>query len=480
MRRESLTLALVLGAYFALQVLLRIWIGTGLQLDEAELVMRAQEFHWGYGPQLPLFNWLQFLTFKLMGVNVAALAIAKNACLWLGYLLAYLALARFVQPGRAAIATVGLILLPEIAWEAQRTLSHSVALILSTSAFLFALFGAARNGRWRDWIALGVIIGFGGLSKYNFWILPFSTALALWILPPPRGWVALSWGRIGAAAMAALAILAGPVLWIAQHPDIAFASASKIRRSERAVLDLPFLGGVAETLQGYLLALILAGLIALLARLWPRGGAPRPLAEANAVWLRKLLLAISLIGCALIAVMMGVADATRVTPRWLIPLAMPGALGLMLWALEAGTRRAGQVIATASGIVGIAVTVGIFVVFGLKSSRLSYDFAPLRAEVSGILAETASPGIERLTGAGWLMGSLALLEPDWPVKRPPPLGPALAPASRIVQLRASDDGAAGTPPQPAAVLEQSRLIRVPDRIDPREGMGVSLEVWRLP
>ena len=79
MRQESLTLALVLGAYFALQVVLRIWIGTGLQLDEADLVMRAQEFRWGYGPQLPLFNWLQFLTFKLIGVNVAALAIAKNA-----------------------------------------------------------------------------------------------------------------------------------------------------------------------------------------------------------------------------------------------------------------------------------------------------------------------------------------------------------------------------------------------------------------
>jgi len=83
MRRESLTLALVLGAYFALQVLLRIWIGTGLQLDEAELVMRAQEFRWGYGPQLPLFNWLQFLTFKLIGVNVAALGLQRTpACGW--------------------------------------------------------------------------------------------------------------------------------------------------------------------------------------------------------------------------------------------------------------------------------------------------------------------------------------------------------------------------------------------------------------
>ncbi|MCV2877515.1 glycosyltransferase family 39 protein [Sedimentimonas flavescens] len=479
MRQESLTLALVLAAYFALQVTLRIWIGTGLQLDEAELVMRAQEFHWGYGPQLPLFNWLQLLTFKLIGVNIAALAIAKNACLWLGYMLAYLALARFVPAGRAAIATVGLILLPEIAWEAQRTLSHSVALILSTSAFLFALFGVVRYGRWRDWIVLGIVVGLGGLSKYNFWILPFSAALALWILPP-RGWAALSWGRVGAAVAAALAILAGPMLWIARHPDIAFASASKIRRSERAVLDLPFLGGVAETLQGYVLALILAALVALLARLWPRGTAPRPTTEDEAVWLRKLLLAMSVFGCALIAVIMGVADATRVTPRWLIPLAMPGALGLMLWALEAGPRRAGRVIAAAAGVVGVAVTIGIFVVFGLKPSRLSYDFTPLRAEISAILAETADPGIERLTGAGWLMGSLVLLEPDLPVKRPPPLGPALVPAARVVQLRVTEDAEAGAPPQPAAILEQSRAVRVPDRIDPRQGMSVMVEIWRLP
>ena len=94
------------------------------------------------------------------------------------------------------------------------------------------------------------------------------------------------------------------------------------------------------------------------------------------------LLAISLIGFAAIAIVMGVADATRVTPRWLIPLAMPGALGLMLWALEAGPRRAGQVVATVAGVVGIAVTIGIFVVFGLKPSRLSYDFTPLRAALT--------------------------------------------------------------------------------------------------
>ena len=464
-------LVLALCVYFAMQAALRIWLGQGVHLDEAQQMIMAREFLWGYGSQLPLYNWVQAGVFALVGPSVAAMAVTKNLWLLAGWLLVFDALRRFVDTPRAVLATLGIAFSPEIVWEAQRTLTHSVALFATSALFLAALSRVLSAGRGRDWALFGVALALGGLSKYNFWILPVASALALMTLPAcPLGRRDLSVGRGGAIAGAVAAVLlAGPVLWIARNPDLAFASSRKVHLGGANWVDIPFLNGVLEVAGAFAMVLVLAALVAVLARV--SGGKPVPPADDGARWLRRLLWRTAVIGAGLLAIAMGWAEATRVTQRWLIPLAMPGVIALILWALEAGRSRAPKVILGGVAVIALIVPIGIFTVFGLRPSVLSYDFRPLREA----LAEQMAAGDTALGGDGWIVGGLEVFAPDWPMQFGAPLSPAPVSGGQLLQLtRAQGDA----PPVEGAELLGELLIAVPDRMRPDQPMMVRAALWR--
>ncbi len=47
------------GGYFLCHIGLRLLAGGALGLDEAEILLDARYLAWGYGPQFPLYAWLQ-------------------------------------------------------------------------------------------------------------------------------------------------------------------------------------------------------------------------------------------------------------------------------------------------------------------------------------------------------------------------------------------------------------------------------------
>src|SRR5262245_33965904 len=67
-----------LAAYFAGHVVLRLLLSNSLVFDESEQVLMSQAWRLGYGPQPPLYTWLQTAVFSVLGVNVFALTIVKN------------------------------------------------------------------------------------------------------------------------------------------------------------------------------------------------------------------------------------------------------------------------------------------------------------------------------------------------------------------------------------------------------------------
>ncbi len=69
---------LLIAAYFAAQTALRTALGGSFEVDEAEMIVMAQDFQLGYGPQLPLYNWLQAAAFRLFGVGTLARAALKH------------------------------------------------------------------------------------------------------------------------------------------------------------------------------------------------------------------------------------------------------------------------------------------------------------------------------------------------------------------------------------------------------------------
>ena len=168
-RYAGTCLLVFLTVYFALQCVLRVLYASGLGLDEAELFVITQKLAPGYGSQPPLYNWLQIGAFSLFGLGVPALAILKNLLLWATFVFMYLA-GRLVleDDTKAALTTLSLFTIPQLAWESQRALAHTVIAVTMAALTLYVMLRLLRSGRWAWYVALGVCWALGMLSKYNY------------------------------------------------------------------------------------------------------------------------------------------------------------------------------------------------------------------------------------------------------------------------------------------------------------------------
>lgn len=229
---------LFLGAYFLAHMVIRLIVSDTLALDEAEQVLVSQWFQWGYSGQPPLYAWIQRGAFEVLGTNLLALALVKNGLLSLAYGLFWLT-ARRLWPGRsdlAVLAVLSWLLIPQIVWEAQRDLSHSVMVLTLASATLYAVARAltrpepAHEHPGLAWyLAYGLLMGLGMLSKYNFVV--FAGALNLALLSLPEGRRLLLNPRILLSLTMAGVVFFPHFYWTAQHWEVATRSLGKVEAS---------------------------------------------------------------------------------------------------------------------------------------------------------------------------------------------------------------------------------------------------------
>src|SRR5262249_55550352 len=149
--------------------LVRLWIPSALELDEAEQLVLTQRLAWGYGHQGPLYTWLLALVFGLVGVSPLALALVKNGLLLAAYVLVYRS-ARLVTGSHdhAAIAAVSLLFVPQIAWESQRDLTHTVLAVTAAAATLFLILRLCAAPAASLYVALGGAVAVGLLAKGSY------------------------------------------------------------------------------------------------------------------------------------------------------------------------------------------------------------------------------------------------------------------------------------------------------------------------
>lgn len=280
------------AVYFALRVIVRPLLSDTPEIDEGEQLLQSQSWQWGYGPQPPLYSWLQMLLFDVFGRNIFALALLKNLLLFATCALACAAGRTLSGSRRTGVAALLLLcFVPQFIWYSQNDLTHSVLAQFCTAALLLVILRLLRQKSTAGYLLVGVIMAAGVLSKYNFLVLLLAVLGAL--LSWPAGRRLLCDWRTGLSIFIPLLLVAPHLDWVRHHPDLAF---SKVGNLQVPVLPnvflmwgRAFLQLLAATLP-YLLPVAAAG-IYVLGR-WPnradisRSG-PRPDGE---IFLGRILL----------------------------------------------------------------------------------------------------------------------------------------------------------------------------------------------
>ena len=209
-------LPVLLAAYGLLHVLIRLVISESAELDEAEQLLLSQSFAIGYTDQPPLYTWLLIGFEAIFGVDILSLAILKNLLLFITHLCLFLA-ARVVlnDANLASLTSLSLWLVPQIAWESHRDLTHSVLVTSVSSGFLYVLMTLLHTRRTWCYLMLGLLLGLGALSKHSF--LLFAAALLAAVLSQRevRG-LLLDRRMLLVCALAGLVVLPH-FLWLLDH-----------------------------------------------------------------------------------------------------------------------------------------------------------------------------------------------------------------------------------------------------------------------
>ncbi|PDS79964.1 glycosyltransferase family 39 protein [Rhizobium sp. L43] len=410
--RDIRWIFVLLAAYFALQVGVRLATSHSLDLDEAEQAFRSQWLAAGYGPQPPFYNWLQYTVFQFTGVSLAALSLVKNLLLFISYLL-YGLTARLILRDKAlvAIATLGLLTLPQMAFEMQRDLTHTVAVFFSASIFLYGFIRSLKQPSLASYLIAGIGIGFGLLAKYNFAILPAAALIAA--LSDARLRPRIFDWRLVLTATVALIITLPHLFWLKDNLDFATArTLEKMTASGHA----SYPAQVAMGIGSLALAIIsFAGLtVAVFAILFGKG--LRPALTESSQWTRLLerMMFVFLVGILLLIVFGGAAG---IKDRWLVPMLfiLPLYFCLKIEAAGVVTGRAFRRFMAVIAIIMIGVPAALY--GSVAAARFTGHYERLNrpyATMLETLRQQAEPAAI-LAGDSLLAGNLRQDIPGVPV-----------------------------------------------------------------
>jgi 4-amino-4-deoxy-L-arabinose transferase-like glycosyltransferase len=418
----------VLATYFLAQVVLRLCLPHGLELDEAEQTYFSQWLLSGYNSQPPFYNWLQYGTVQLFGMSLATLALLKNVLLFCSYLFFWLAARQVISDRRlAVIAALGLLTIPQVAFEAQRDLSHTVAAIFGSSLFLYALLRTLAAPSLAAFALLGAALGIGAITKYNFALVPVAALLAILANRDLRIKL-LDW-RLIVSAVVALAIVAPHALWLLDN----FEAASSHTMRKMVGGDANMVLGMVRGLGSLALAAIgFAALTVVIIGVCYRERVAAILKSQNS-WTRFTgrILVISL---ALIVLMILFGGVEKVRDRWLTPVLLITPLYLSLkidaarLSLQPGIKRLWIAVA-------IIMVIVPGVLFGrVASARLTgnypYPSIPFDRLAQEIAAKTEGTKTVIVASDGQLAGNMRFNLPSTPVVLTmPPTGAKALPLS---------------------------------------------------
>jgi 4-amino-4-deoxy-L-arabinose transferase-like glycosyltransferase len=305
----------LLALYFLLSLLTRVALSGGLELDESEQLVLTQVIRWGYGPQPPLYTWLQTVFLSVFGTNIFALALMKNVLLLGTYVCVYLIAKETLAESKSVhIAVLSLFLSPQFGWESHRTLTNTVLATAAAACLILIILFIRRKPTVFRYALLGCVAGCGILAKYNFFLLP--AALVLACLSLDRWRPIIFNRRILISIVTGAAVCAGHLLWIIGNLEKAAAFSKKLDIA-RGPLLLTYAEGVLN-LAAATIGLFWPLFIVYLLLFVPARKSPFEAASDHDI--RALMGRTILIILAFCLVFVLATRLTRFNDRWLAPL----------------------------------------------------------------------------------------------------------------------------------------------------------------
>jgi len=183
-------------------------------VDNIEQLTWVRSLEWGYFKHPPLPTWMIWLPVKAFGLSIwvsyllgSAMVLGSFAIMW-----------RLLRELRgAAFADVALLAGLCMTCYSKRLYSynHNTLLLLLSVVTAALLWQACKSGRLRWWIALGLSIGLGALSKYQFALTIISILV---FVCHQRAWQDRA-NRLGmlCASLIALVVFAPHIVWLRAH-----------------------------------------------------------------------------------------------------------------------------------------------------------------------------------------------------------------------------------------------------------------------
>ncbi|QND53248.1 glycosyl transferase [Phyllobacterium sp. 628] len=229
--------------YFAFQVFFLTTISNGAGVDDAEQLAYVGALQWGYGgSQAPLYTWINSIAGNILGISLFTIFLVKFGMLASLFASVYFG-ARLLGTSKmvATAGMIGVFLLPQIAWESQRTLTHSVGGTTGCAWAFLAFAWHMKSRSWHSAVLLGLGVAAGLLGKFNASFFLIGLVLAGFSVPAYRA-VLLSRTTIW-TLVAFIAAVTPTGLWALSHMENLLARSHKFQMNEGGQLIISRLHG---------------------------------------------------------------------------------------------------------------------------------------------------------------------------------------------------------------------------------------------
>jgi 4-amino-4-deoxy-L-arabinose transferase-like glycosyltransferase len=210
------TFAIVLALFLGLHFILSMALSGSFTPDDADQLIFSQTLAPGYYEQPPLYTWLTYFSLRLLGLHYASYFLVKSVSLGCIYAACFGCARLLGLQGWTAVAATFLpLLIPTFAWHSFSYLTNTNLACAATAITFYLLARLQYSNHWLNYAWLGLALGLGFLSKYNFALVAAAFLAAALTIPSLRRGM-LDYRILVTIAIATLLILPN-LLWLFNH-----------------------------------------------------------------------------------------------------------------------------------------------------------------------------------------------------------------------------------------------------------------------